>query len=131
MERFMPGGCVRKFPEDECNCTPHGLTLDEYQTGALTTDTTPEHGFDYFVLGVAGEAGELAEQVKKYHRDDDGQLLMERRQAMIKELGDVMWYIAVMAHRLDLSLEEVALLNLEKLADRAARGKIKGSGDDR
>lgn len=113
-----------------CGCGeyPAALSLNEYQTGALTTNATPEKSWDYHVFGVIGE---LAEHVKKAQRDDDGFLTPERQEALVKELGDALWYIAVMAHEMDVSLEELAITNLEKLADRARRGQIKGSGDDR
>ena len=105
-----------------------GLTLNDYQQGALTTNGTPDKSWEYHVLGVIGE---LAEHVKKAVRDDDGELTVERKMALAKELGDAMWYIAVMAHELGMTLEEVGQLNLDKLADRARRGVIKGQGDER
>jgi NTP pyrophosphatase (non-canonical NTP hydrolase) len=80
----------------------------------------------YPALGLAGEAGEVAEKVKKWIRD--GNL---DRDAIAKELGDVMWYIAAMATDLDLDLDRIADMNIQKLADREMRGKIRGSGDDR
>ncbi|HWX87432.1 MAG TPA: MazG nucleotide pyrophosphohydrolase domain-containing protein, partial [Solirubrobacteraceae bacterium] len=63
--------------------------------------------------------------------DDGGKISDERRAAMAKELGDVLWYVAQLASELDLSLEEIAKQNLEKLFSRQARGVLSGSGDDR
>ncbi len=64
-------------------------------------------------------------------RDDGGEVTSERREAMSKELGDVLWYVAQLATELDLDLEEIAQQNLEKLLSRQRRGVLSGSGDDR
>ena len=64
-------------------------------------------------------------------RDDDGRVSEERREALAKELGDVLWYLAQLATELDLDLDEVAELNLEKLLSRQRRGVLHGAGDDR
>ena len=112
------------------------MTLDEYQQGALQTARYPDGvRVLYPALKLAGEAGEVAEKLGKLMRDagwtpgapfDEAQ-----REALAKELGDVLWYVAVLARDLGLPLQEVARLNLAKLADRAARGVISGSGDER
>lgn len=107
------------------------LSLNEYQRQAKTTDMTAHHGFPYYALGVAGEAGEVAEKVKKFLRDDNGVLTPERAEAIKKELGDVMWYVALLADKLGVTLEEVAQGNLDKLAKRYDEGKLSGDGDDR
>lgn len=85
----------------------------------------------YPALGLAGEAGEVAEHAKKAIRDDDGQISDERRAAMAKELGDVLWYVAQLASELKLDLDEIAQANLDKLLSRQQRGVLSGSGDDR
>ncbi len=85
----------------------------------------------YPTLGLAGEAGEVAEKVKKLIRDDAGVLGDERRAAIAKELGDVLWYVAQVATEAGLDLDEIAATNLEKLLSRAQRGVLQGSGDDR
>ena len=82
-------------------------------------------------LRLSGEAGEVAEEVKKVIRDKGGEFDDDTRLAICKELGDVLWYVAQIASELDLDLSNVAQGNLDKLADRAKRGKIKGNGDDR
>ena len=112
------------------------MTLDEYQTAARRTALYPDDArLLYPVLKLAGEAGEVAEKVGKWMRDEGwlpGRDLSEaQRDALTKELGDVLWYIASVASDLGVSLEEVGQRNVAKLADRQARGKIGGSGDDR
>lgn len=85
----------------------------------------------YTTLGLVGEAGEVAEKVKKLYRDDGGTISEERRELLKKELGDVLWYIAQLAHDLDLELEDIATHNLEKLAERQQKNRIHGDGDTR
>lgn len=109
------------------------MTFDEYQAKSKTTAVYKDQGnnFIYPVLGLVGEAGEVAEKIKKVIRDDDGKMTDAKREELKKELGDVLWYLAQMATELDLSLTEVAQLNIEKLASRKERGVLAGSGDDR
>ena len=83
------------------------------------------------VLGLVGETGEVADKIKKVIRDDGGKLSEEKRRDIEKELGDVLWYLANLATELNLSLDEIALKNLEKLQDRQDRGVLRGSGDNR
>jgi NTP pyrophosphatase (non-canonical NTP hydrolase) len=85
----------------------------------------------YPALGLAGEAGEVAEHAKKAIRDDAGVVTEERRRAMAKELGDVLWYVSQLASELGLELDEIARANLEKLVSRQRRGVLSGSGDER
>lgn len=94
----------------------------------------------YPAMGLAGEAGEVVEKVKKLVRDDEmpldegfdtGVLDPEKRLAIALELGDVMFYLAMIADDIDYTLGEVAMMNLEKLADRKSRGHLRGSGDNR
>lgn len=90
-----------------------------------------DHPIVYPTLGLVNEAGELAGKVKKIFRDKDGQISDADRQALKYELGDVLWYMAQIATELDLSLQEVAEANLEKLFSRLERGQIRGEGDYR
>ncbi|GHJ56082.1 hypothetical protein Nm8I071_53890 [Nonomuraea sp. TT08I-71] len=83
------------------------------------------------MLGLVGESGELAEKVKKWVRDLDSEESRIDRAGIAKELGDVLWYVAVLADHLDLSLDDIATANLAKLASRQGRGVLGGSGDDR
>jgi NTP pyrophosphatase (non-canonical NTP hydrolase) len=80
---------------------------------------------------LAGEAGEVADAVKKMIRDDDGSLSWERREQLRDELGDIQWYVTLLAHECGLTLESVMQRNIEKLQSRQQRGKLHGSGDNR
>lgn len=82
-------------------------------------------------LGIAGEAGELAEKLKKLIRDDGGTMTDERREALKKEIGDVLWYLSQLSSALNLPFSEVAQANIDKLWKRYQDGVIKGSGDNR
>ena len=84
-----------------------------------------------WAMGIAGEAGEVVEKWKKIVAYKDGEITDEDRLEIKKELGDVVWYVALLAHSLGLSLDEVMELNLSKLSDRKKRGVTKGSGDNR
>jgi len=106
--------------------------FDDYQTAARETAVYPWHlSCIYPTLGLCGEAGEVAEKVKKIHRDKHGTPDQSDLEAIEKELGDVLWYLSNIASDMNLSLDHIAKLNLEKLAARAARGVLHGSGDDR
>jgi NTP pyrophosphatase (non-canonical NTP hydrolase) len=108
------------------------MELSEYQRLSRRTAQYPRSAWlAYPALGLAGEAGEVAEHAKKAIRDDDGEVTPERRLAITKELGDVLWYVAQIASELDLDLDEIAQTNLEKLLSRQSRGVLSGSGDDR
>jgi NTP pyrophosphatase (non-canonical NTP hydrolase) len=85
----------------------------------------------YLALGVNGEAGEIAEIIKKAHRDDKGHITIEAQAALAKEIGDCLWYLSELCTVANLSLDACATTNIQKLADRAARGKLHGSGDER
>ncbi len=109
------------------------MDMDSYQQEARKTAIYPGAGRNiiYPVLGLAGEAGEVAEKVKKMLRDGNGVMDSERRDSIIKELGDVLWYVANIASELGTSLSEVAERNLEKLRSRKERGMLRGEGDER
>ncbi len=112
------------------------MTFQEYQLQsrktALYTQTVPpdKHMF-YIVLGLVGESGEIAEKLKKNWRDHAGVIDENQKQELIKELGDVLWYMAQLATELGTSLDEVAWRNIEKLFSRKDRGALHGSGDNR
>ena len=106
------------------------MKLDEYQMRAESTAVYPdEFAIMYPTLGLTGEAGEVADKVKKIYRDGTPSLFYKNDIA--KELGDVLWYVAVLARDLGYSLEEVAQMNLDKLEDRKNRNMLQGSGDNR
>jgi NTP pyrophosphatase (non-canonical NTP hydrolase) len=108
------------------------MELSEYQRLSRRTAQYPREAWlAYPALGLAGEAGEVAEHAKKAIRDDGGRIGDERKAALAKELGDVLWYVAQLATELDLQLDAVAQLNLDKLLSRQERGVLSGSGDDR
>ena len=109
----------------------------EYQQQAKQTALYPDHGnnFIYPALGLVNEAGEVAGKIKKLMRDQNkfspADLAAEDRVALQKEIGDVLWYITILADEVGSSLEDVAATNLEKLQGRKTRETLKGDGDDR
>jgi NTP pyrophosphatase (non-canonical NTP hydrolase) len=108
------------------------VELSDYQELSRRTAEYPREGWlAYPALGLAGEAGEVAEHAKKAIRDDGGTVTDARREAMAKELGDVLWYVAQLATELGLELEQIAQENLKKLSSRQRRGVLSGSGDER
>jgi NTP pyrophosphatase (non-canonical NTP hydrolase) len=108
------------------------VELSEYQRLSRRTAEYPREAWlAYPALGLSGEAGEVAEHAKKAIRDDGGEVSAERRAAMAKELGDVLWYISQLASELGLDLDEIAQANLDKLLSRQQRGVLSGDGDDR
>ena len=129
---------MKKVVSASCEITQDGvhlknvmMTFDEYQTAAASTALYPkEMGLAYTALGLAGEAGEIANKVKKVIRGDsiDPEAL---RKDLAKELGDVLWYVSQVAREMGISLQALADDNIQKLTDRAKRNQIKGSGDNR
>ena len=109
------------------------MDLNHYQEKAKETALYPNVGNNpiYPTLGLAGEAGEVADKVKKVLRDKGGVFGREEKYKLKLELGDVLWYVAQLSSELGLELEEVAQANLLKLSSRSNRGKISGSGDER
>lgn len=116
------------------------MTVNEYQEAALATAVYPEQfRVIYPALGMNGEAGEVADKVKKVIRDTafltdaEGAIVLshDNRIELAKEIGDVLWYCAILANDLGLKLEDVAQMNINKLKSRKERGKLSGSGDNR
>ena len=109
------------------------MNFTEYQNLALSTAIYPKkYETIYPALGLCGEAGEDAEKIKKSIRDGLHNWPDEQfKEELTKELGDVLWYISALASDLDISLNEIAESNLQKLASRKKRNKIGGSGDNR
>ena len=109
------------------------MLISEYQELSRRTATYPGAGDNIVspTLGLAGEAGEVAEKVKKLLRDDDGVMSRERREALAGELGDVLWYVAQLATEAGLDLDVIAGANLAKLRSRQERSVLSGSGDTR
>ena len=107
-------------------------TLNEYQNAALTTAVYPtEYKIVYPALGMNGEAGEVAEKVKKVIRDNNQEFTDEKKRQIALEISDVLWYCATLAHDIGYTLEDIAQMNVDKLASRQQRNKIGGSGDER
>ena len=107
--------------------------FDTYQRESRKTWNViaTDHSIVYPTLGLTNEAGEVAGKIKKIFRDRNGQISEEDRQALKKELGDVLWYLTQICTELDLTLAEVAEANIVKLFSRLERGTIRGEGDER
>ncbi|MCC7162575.1 MAG: nucleoside triphosphate pyrophosphohydrolase family protein [Anaerolineae bacterium] len=108
-------------------------SFQEYQRLSRRTwnRVQTDHPIVYPTLGLVNEAGELAGKVKKIFRDKQGVISDADREALKYELGDVMWYLAQIATELNLSMEEIAQANIDKLASRLERNQIRGEGDYR
>lgn len=110
------------------------MNFNEYQKQALTTalySGDELQDLAHWVLGISGESGEIAEKVKKIIRDKNGKIGAEDREMLTKEIGDVLWYLAVLAEHAGVSLGDIARKNAEKLQSRKQRGTLHGSGDNR
>ena len=109
------------------------ITAAEYQSRACETAIFPKkQAMEYLTLGLTGESGEIANKVKKFIRDGATKdEYLAKRIEIGYEIGDVLWYCAVLADELEMNLGHIMEKNLEKLADRHKRGKISGSGDHR
>lgn len=111
------------------------MELNEYQEKASKTaqweNDSDQYLLAYLGLGIVGEAGEVAEKIKKVMRNDKGVLTDKKKDALKHELGDVLWYLSQLARVLDIPFEEVAQANIDKLADRHKRGVIRSEGDNR
>lgn len=108
------------------------MTLNEYQEEAEVTAVYPEErNIIYPTLGLTGEAGEVADKVKKVMRDKEWTFDDQTKIDIALELGDVLWYVSILARDLGMSLENIAEMNIGKLRSRQARGMLGGSGDHR
>lgn len=109
------------------------MTFDEYQEAAKSTAVYPYIGnnLTYPLIGLCGEVGEVAEHIKKTIRDNDGVLSAERKDKLLYELGDVLWYLARLTSEIGYSFNEVAKANLEKLWLRKEANKLHGEGSTR
>jgi NTP pyrophosphatase (non-canonical NTP hydrolase) len=107
------------------------MTIDEYQQQALKTVLPSSNNIPYVALGLSSEAGEVASKIKKWIRDNNSDPAKLDKESLVAELGDALWYIAVMADMLGFKLDEVAQKNADKLSDRQKRDVLTGSGDSR
>jgi NTP pyrophosphatase (non-canonical NTP hydrolase) len=107
--------------------------MNEYQQAALRTAAPRDKHNELFhlLLGLVGETGEIAEKAKKIVRDKGSDFANWDIEDLKKELGDTLWYLAVLADHFDIELEDVAKVNIAKLADRQQRAALGGSGDNR
>ena len=108
------------------------MNINEYQKEAVKTAMYGSGlKIVYPTLGLAGEAGEVADKVKKVIRDHNGEFSEELKLEIAKELGDVLWYCANISHDMGFTLDTIAKLNIEKIQSRRERNQISGSGDNR
>ncbi|MFT7507609.1 MAG: NTP pyrophosphatase (non-canonical NTP hydrolase) [Acidimicrobiales bacterium] len=113
------------------------MNFKEYQEKSRVTAIYPNLGdnLPYLALGIAGEAGEVADKVKKFIRDENftsvKNLSEEQKNDLAKEMGDILWYIAQIATEFNLDMESVAQMNIDKLYSRMDRKELHGSGDSR
>jgi len=113
------------------------MDFNDYQRECRKTDVGTaaqdclEPGWLYYVLGVAGESGEMMEKIKKLFRDKNGVIDDEFRDAIVKEMGDVQWYMARLADWFDIDFEVIFRTNIKKLQSRQKRNKLHGDGDNR
>jgi NTP pyrophosphatase (non-canonical NTP hydrolase) len=113
------------------------MTFDEYQEKSLKTNLYPKddknfsHPVTYSVLGLVGEAGEVADKLKKIYRESAGVIDDNQKDNIKKELGDVLWYLTQLSYDLGFSLNDVAQTNIDKLLARQEQGTIHGAGDNR
>lgn len=113
------------------------MDFNEYMDATADLAVYPEAGegtvsaVTYTVMGLVGEAGEVANQAKRILRDDNETLTPDRLEKLKKELGDVLWYVARACDELDLDLEDVAVTNIARLEERKKHGTLHGEGDDR
>lgn len=111
------------------------MDLNDYQQRASKTATFDPndavYSLMYLSMGLAGESGEVIEKLKKVVRNDDGVMSEEKRIEIVRELGDVLWYLSQFARVLNVPFSDVAEANIKKLSDRAERGVIESEGDNR
>lgn len=109
------------------------MDLNEYQKLALRTASPKDKKNELFhlLLALCGESGEIAEKAKKIVRDHDSDFSQWDKDDIMKELGDVLWYVAVLADYFAIPLGDIGEKNIAKLADRQQRGALSGSGDNR
>lgn len=110
------------------------LSFNQYQKQAIKTAINQDEDFKnlmYRTLGLVGEAGEVAEKIKKIIRDKESKISEADKQELIKEMGDVLWYLQALSDSLSVPFSEVAEVNLSKIHSRKSRGVTRGSGDNR
>jgi NTP pyrophosphatase (non-canonical NTP hydrolase) len=122
---------TQELPTARSVPTPETFAVYQRESRKTWNEIATDHPIVYPTLGLTNEVGEVAGKIKKIFRDRGGVITDADREALKQELGDVLWYFTQICTELDLSLEEVAAANLEKLFSRQARGVIRGDGDAR
>ena len=109
------------------------MDFKTYQEQSRKTAVYPDKGnnFIYPTLGLVGESGEVAEKIKKVIRDNESVIDENVKSAVMKELGDVLWYLSQLAHELGIPFSKIAELNVLKLRSRHLRNRVRGNGDTR
>jgi len=110
------------------------VDFGDYQSKSMKTDTRvviKDSRIAYYALGIADEAGEVAGKIKKLIREKDSVLTEDYKKEIVKELGDVLWYMTQMCTYMDVKLEDVAKSSIEKIMSRQERGRLFGKGDNR
>jgi NTP pyrophosphatase (non-canonical NTP hydrolase) len=106
--------------------------FDVYQMFAMeTAKLSGSMKINYPTMGLCGESGEVAEKVKKVYRDNKGIFTHDKAEEIAKELGDVLWNLAVLSHEMGFKLSDVAQMNVDKLNSRIERNTLHGNGDNR
>tara|TARA_R110000744_G_scaffold139937_2_gene251092 strand:- start:249 stop:578 length:330 start_codon:yes stop_codon:yes gene_type:complete len=106
--------------------------IQNYQVWSRRTAIYPAGvAVQYTALGLAGEVGEICNEIKKVYRDDDGVVTAKRRADLVDEFGDVFWYLARVTDELNIDMQDVLERNIAKLEDRLARDVLSGSGGNR
>jgi len=111
------------------------MNFNDYQVKSrkhafYPNQNTPD-AFRYLIYGITGEAGELAELFKHALRDEGDKINAERRRLIIKELSDILWYLANICTELKIDFNDVPEVGLKKIQDRLKRGTLSGSGNER
>ena len=109
------------------------MDFNEYQKKAFETAIYPDKGDNiiYPAFGIGGETGEVLNKIKKILRDENFSISDEKKDELIKEIGDLLWYIAALSTELKINLNDIAEKNIAKLSSRKERNQLHGSGDNR
>ena len=109
------------------------MNFNEYQKKAFETAIYPDKGDNiiYPAFGIGGETGEVLNKIKKILRDENFSISDEKKDELIKEIGDLLWYIAALSTELKINLNDIAEKNIAKLSSRKERNQLHGSGDNR
>lgn len=107
------------------------MNFNEYQEKTKNTWISNDKDLERIIFGLCGKVGEIAEYFKKFYREDFSKNPIIDNTRIRFESGDILYYLAMLCNRLGMKLEDVAEVNISKLADRQKRNKIHGSGDSR